>query len=83
MTTRAADDRGLKALGRRLPKAVRETLDDSKRLVSHTDVRLGEAWARVLSGGSAGTPAALFSRLSLEGLEKLGEPCPKQARAQC
>jgi ribonuclease HII len=78
-----ADERGLKALGRRLPKAVRETLDDSKRLVSHTDVRLGEAWARVLSGGSAGAPAELFSHISLEGVEKLGEPCPKQARAQC
>ncbi|HEX6766100.1 MAG TPA: hypothetical protein VF103_11495 [Polyangiaceae bacterium] len=78
-----ADDRGLKALGRRLPKAVRATLDDSKRLVSHTDVRLGEAWARVLSGGGAGTPAELFAKISLEGVEKLGEPCPRQARAQC
>ena len=77
------DERGLRALGRRLPKAVRGTLDDSKRLVSHTDVRLGEAWARVLTGKSARTPAELFSSISLEGVEKLGEPCPREARAQC
>lgn len=78
-----ADERGLKALGRRLPKAVRSTLDDSKRLVSHTDVRLGEAWARELTGGVARTPAELFASISLEGIEKLGEPCPREARAQC
>jgi ribonuclease HII len=77
------NDRGLRALGRPLPKAIRETLDDSKRLVSHTDVRLGEAWARVLGGGTASTPSELFSTLSLEGVAKLGEPCPGQARAQC
>jgi ribonuclease HII len=78
-----ADERGLKALGRRLPKSMRGTLDDSKRLVSHTDVRLGEAWARVLAGGAPTTPAELFSSISLEGLAKLGEPCPREARAQC
>ena len=78
-----ADERGLKALSRRLPKAVRGTLDDSKRLVSHTDVRLGEAWARALAGGDPKTPAELFSSISLEGTEKLGEPCPHKARAQC
>ena len=78
-----ADERGVRALGRKLPKAVRETLDDSKRLVSHSDVRLGEAWARVLAGGAPKTPAELFSGISLEGVEKLGEPCPSQARGQC
>jgi ribonuclease HII len=78
-----ADERGLKALARKLPKAMRGTLDDSKRLVSHTDVRLGEAWARVLAGGSPATPAELFAKISLEGVDKLGEPCPKQAKKQC
>jgi ribonuclease HII len=78
-----ADERGLRALGRRLPKTMRGTLDDSKRLVSHTDVRLGEAWTRVLAGADARTPAELFSKISLEGVEKLGEPCPREARAQC
>ncbi|HEX6767697.1 MAG TPA: hypothetical protein VF103_19490 [Polyangiaceae bacterium] len=78
-----ADERGIRALGRRLPKSLQSTLDDSKRLVSHTDVRLGEAWARVLAGGDAKTPAELFARLSLEGEEKLKEPCPQQAHAQC
>jgi ribonuclease HII len=78
-----ADERGLRALGRRLPKSVRAELDDSKRLVSHTDARLGEAWARVLAGGEPRTPAELFSSISLEGVQKLGEPCPHEARAQC
>jgi ribonuclease HII len=78
-----ADERGLRALGRRLPKSVRGELDDSKRLVSHTDARLGEAWARVLAGGEPRTPAELFSSISLEGVQKLGEPCPHEARAQC
>jgi ribonuclease HII len=78
-----ADERGLKALGRKLPKSVRETLDDSKRLVSHTDVRLGEAWARVLAGGAPKTPSELFSSISLEGVEKLRAPCPREAHAQC
>ncbi|HEX6274304.1 MAG TPA: hypothetical protein VFZ53_14785 [Polyangiaceae bacterium] len=78
-----ADERGLRALSRRLPKSVRSELDDSKRLVSHTDARLGEAWARVLAGGEPRTPSELFSSISLEGVLKLGEPCPRKARAQC
>jgi ribonuclease HII len=78
-----ADQRGARALGRRLPRSLRSALDDSKRLVTHTDVRLGEAWARVLAAPDAATPEALFERLSFEGSEKLREPCPRQAEAMC
>jgi ribonuclease HII len=78
-----ADEGGERFLSRRLPKRMREDLDDSKRLMSHTDVGIGEAWARALIGDSARSPAELFERLSLEGSSKLREPCPKTAHAQC
>lgn len=78
-----ADEQGERFLGRKLPKKMRDDLDDSKRLMSHTEVGIGEAWARVLTGGGARTPAELFELLSLEGSSKLREPCPKTAHAQC
>jgi ribonuclease HII len=74
---------GVATLAKRLPKSIRASLDDSKRLVSHTDVRLGEAWAREVAAPDAETPSALFERLSLEGVPKLSERCPKHAEAQC
>jgi len=77
------DENGRKALERRVPKRMRGTLDDSKRLVSHTDVRLGEAWARELAATEVRNPEALFEQLSLEGSTKLREPCPREAEAQC
>src|SRR4051812_15896902 len=78
-----ADEAGERFLARKLPKRMREDLDDSKRLMSHTNVGIGEAWARALTGNSAQTPAALFEQLSHEGSSKLREPCPKVAHAQC
>ena len=77
------DEKGRKALERRVPKRLRGAVDDSKRLVSHTDVRLGEAWARELAPSDAASPEALFEALSLEGSKKLREPCPREAEAQC
>jgi ribonuclease HII len=76
-------EQGERFLSRKLPKRMREDLDDSKRLMSHTDVGIGEAWARVLTGDTARTPAQLFEQLSLEGTAKLREPCPKSAGQQC
>ncbi|MDF3066493.1 MAG: hypothetical protein K0R38_2094 [Polyangiaceae bacterium] len=77
------DEAGERFLLRKLPKRLREDLDDSKRLMSHTNVGIGEAWARALTGERAATPAELFELLSLEGSAKLREPCPKSAHAQC
>jgi len=77
------DEPGERFLSRKLPKRMREDLDDSKQLMSHTNVSVGEAWARALTGGRAATPAELFEQLSLEGSSKLREPCPKAAHAQC
>ncbi len=77
------DENGDRFLSRKLPKRLRADLDDSKRLMSHTDVGIGEAWARTLTGDVARSPAELFELLSLEGSAKLREPCPKTAHAQC
>jgi ribonuclease HII len=76
-------EQGERFLSRKLPQRIRADLDDSKRLMSHTDVTIGEAWARVLTGDTARTPGELFEQLSLEGTAKLREPCPKTATAQC
>jgi ribonuclease HII len=77
------DGDGEKVLSRKLPRSLRSSLDDSKRLVSHADVRLGEAWARELAPGDAATPGELFESLSLEGGSVLRKPCPAHAEAQC
>ena len=78
-----ADEEGERFLSRKLPKRMREDLDDSKRLMTHTDVGIGEAWARALTGDSARSPAALFEQLSLEGTSRLQAPCPKAAHPMC
>jgi len=78
-----ADAEGTQTLSKKLPRSLRGSLDDSKRLVSHADVRLGEAWARELAGVEVETPSDLFARLSLEGVPKLRARCPRHAEAQC
>jgi len=77
------DEAGERFLSRKLPKRIREDLDDSKRLMTHTDVGLGEAWARALTRDRARSPGELFELLSLEGASRLQEPCPKAAHPQC
>lgn len=73
---------GSKALSRKLPKKMRKDLDDSKELVSHGNVALGEAWARALVG-PARDPAEVFEALSLEGTPTLRAPCPSHVGQQC
>jgi len=77
------NDRGRRTLSRPLPRAIRADLDDSKRLMSHTDVALGEAWARALVQPAVSSPAELFEQLSLEGPSKLKKPCESHVRGQC
>jgi ribonuclease HII len=77
------DERGARTLARRLPKAIRADLDDSKRLVSHSDVSLGEAWTRVLVDNEATSPDALLDRLLLEDRETRTRPCPSHVAPQC
>jgi ribonuclease HII len=74
---------GQRTLSRRLRGKIAEDLDDSKRLVSHSNVALGEAWARVLTGERHATPEALFEELSLESAHSLREGCPSHIERQC
>jgi ribonuclease HII len=74
---------GMKVLARRPAKRLAADLGDSKDLVSHKDVALGEAWARALVGAAPGTPTALFEELALETRTHLRELCPAHVEAQC
>ena len=76
-------ERGRRTLSRKLPKAIRADLDDSKRLLTHTNVALGEAWARVLVKAPSSSPAQLFEQLSLEGSSRLKKPCASHVAGQC
>ncbi|MEI9952627.1 MAG: hypothetical protein WDO74_27510 [Pseudomonadota bacterium] len=77
------NERGRRTLSRKLPRAIRADLDDSKRLMSHTDVALGEAWARALSKVPVSSPAQLFEQLSLEGSRTLKKRCESHVTGQC
>lgn len=77
------NEQGARLLSRKVPKRIAADLGDSKDLVSHGDVSLGEAWARALLGGDAASPTDLFERLSLEGSAKLRTPCPSHVEHQC
>jgi hypothetical protein len=74
---------GRQLLSRPLRGKLRLDLDDSKRLVSHSNVELGEAWARELTGDAWSTPEALFQALSLEESSSLEQHCPKHLQQQC
>lgn len=58
-------------------------LGDSKQLIRHGDVRLGEAWARVLAPESTREPAELLSLLSAIPTSRLMARCPEHAKVQC
>jgi ribonuclease HII len=74
---------GERLFTKRLPKRIQRDLGDSKKLVSHHDFGLGEAWARALCGQRSDSPADLFHRISLEGSAGLREPCPSHIVDQC
>ena len=69
--------------------AMAARLGDSKQLVSHGNVALGEAWARALvargAGRSrdAGSPDELLHALSADDRATLRAPCPSHVAAQC
>jgi len=76
------DDQGTRTLSRRLPKKIRAFVADSKQLLSHGNVAIGEAWARTFVP-NASSPNDLFEKLSLEGSDRLHAPCPNHVRHQC
>ncbi|MCU0690578.1 MAG: hypothetical protein MUF54_04185 [Polyangiaceae bacterium] len=64
-----------------------ERLADSKRLVDHRHIGLGEAWARVIceyvTGEAPTSPEALVTWLSLDDARVLRRPCPRHVSDQC
>jgi ribonuclease HII len=72
---------------RRPRGAMRERLDDSKKLVAHGNTALGEAWARAIARKMGFPdpphPAALVRALSLDSPEVLMSPCPGAHGEQC
>jgi ribonuclease HII len=74
---------------RRPMGALRQRLDDSKKLITYRDNALGEAWARAIVGRMRGgepvvdSPDAVVRALSLDGAEALRAPCPGDHAAQC
>lgn len=57
-------------------------LNDSKKLVAHGDVAVGEAWARAVFSGT-GNPFSLLKQLSLDDYATLTAPCPSGLSPQC
>jgi len=77
------DESGERMLKRRLPAKMRRDLGDSKKLISHKDYALGEAWARALVREPVLTPAELLGELTLETSAELRAPCPEHVGPQC
>ncbi len=67
------------------PKAfLHERLADSKKLVAHRHVTLGEAWARVIAETpDPASPASLVDELCLEPVGSLQSDCPRVVLPQC
>jgi hypothetical protein len=67
--------------------ALSSRLDDSKALVAHGDVALGEAWARAVvardtTRSAPTTPDELVHALALDDRNALREPCPSHVAAR-
>jgi len=84
---------GERRVGRKARGSLAERLGDSKALIAHGDVALGEAWARALcqrgcgrapfAGGPGATPDELLHALAADDRATLRAPCPEHVEAQC
>jgi ribonuclease HII len=67
--------------------ALAARLGDSKKLIGHGDISLGEAWARGIARrmrlADPDGPDSLVRALSLDTAETLRAPCPESHGAQC
>src|SRR5258708_40125279 len=80
-----------RAPGERAPArprgALGKRLGDSKKLISHGDTALGEAWARAIArrmgARDAADPEGTVRALSLDTADALRAPCPRDHHAQC
>lgn len=88
---RVTDD-GWNVAGKAPKGALAQRLGDSKKLVAHGDVSLGEAWTRALVGRGCGrdsspqaarSPETLIHSVSADPEEELRAPCPSHIVQQC
>lgn len=87
-----ATEHGFESAQKALSGAMSQRLGDSKKLLAHGDITLGEAWARALAergagrpefGKSPANPDDLVHAISLDDSAYLKAPCPSQASPQC
>jgi hypothetical protein len=84
---------GERMVGRKPRGALAARLGDSKALIAHGDVALGEAWARALArrgcgrapfaDGPGATPDDLLHAIAADDRSALRAPCPSHVEAQC
>jgi ribonuclease HII len=81
---------GARLVGRAAKGALAQRLGDSKALVAHGNVALGEAWARALVMRGAGRAHAsletvddLIHAMALDDRQALRARCPAHVEAQC
>ncbi|HHH11139.1 MAG TPA: hypothetical protein ENK23_03595 [Sorangium sp.] len=84
-----ASDEGRLVAARKPRGGLRQRLGDSKALMAHGDIGLGEAWARVLVARGAGkhkrcdTPDDVVHSIALQDHAELTAPCPQHVAPQC
>lgn len=82
-------DEGWAVAGKAPQGALAKRLGDSKKLIAHGDVSLGEAWARALVERGAGrsaaadSPDALIHAVAADDRAALRAPCPGHVEEQC
>src|SRR5690349_18389412 len=79
-------EEGHNIASRRPRGALAKRLGDSKAMIAHGDVALGEAWARAVArriGVTATTPDDLIHGLVLDPKSELRRHCPSHVEAQC
>jgi hypothetical protein len=83
---------GWDVASRRPRGALASRLGDSKAMVSHGDVALGEAWTRALVGRACGRPESgvapahpdeLVHAVAADSRDHLRSPCPSHVAEQC
>lgn len=79
-------EEGRAIAGQKPRGALADRLGDSKAMVAHGNIALGEAWARALGermGKDLSSPDALLHALSLDTRDNLRSRCPSHIEAQC
>jgi ribonuclease HII len=79
-------EEGHKVASRRPKGALAKRLGDSKAMIAHGDVALGEAWARAVGrriGVTVATPDDLIHGVVLDSRAELRRLCPSHVEAQC